>query len=148
MPRLRGEASADIYAPIERCWEVVADVELAPEWQSGLDWLSALERDAGGRAIVCEAETDVKVTRVKSRVRFSYEPPSRLSWEQVRGQLKSVEGSWTLDALDGERTRATYTIEGDPGRVLWLLVRPLEGLLRELLVAARPKELKSFVEGP
>jgi Polyketide cyclase / dehydrase and lipid transport len=84
---------------------------------------------------------------VSLQVRFSYEPSARLSWVQEKGDLKSVEGSWTLEDLGGGRTRATYTLDSDPGRVLRMLIRgPVEAAVRAMLVNARPGELKARVE--
>ena len=81
-------------------------------------------------------------------MRFSYAPPTRLTWTQVKGDLKSVEGSWELEDLGGGRTRATYELDGDPGRMLGMLIRgPVEDGIRALLVNARPGELKTRVEG-
>jgi carbon monoxide dehydrogenase subunit G len=148
MAHMGGTASAEIEAPVEEVWEVVEDVLIAPEWQGGLVSMSALERDGDGRPTLVETESDIKVKHVKTRVRFSYEPPTRLSWIQEKGDLKSVEGSWTLEDLGGARTRATYTLDGDPGRVLGMLIRgPVEAAARAMLVNARPGELKTRVEG-
>jgi len=81
-------------------------------------------------------------------VRFSYEPPARLAWTQEKGDLKSVEGSWVLEDLGDGRTRATYTLDSDPGRVLGMLLRgPVESAVMAMLVNARPGELKAYVEG-
>jgi carbon monoxide dehydrogenase subunit G len=143
-----GTASAEIEAPVEEVWEVVEDVLSAPDWQGGLLSMSALERDGERRPTLVETESDIKVKHVKTQVRFSYEPPTRLSWSQEKGDLKSVEGSWTLEDLGGGRTRATYTLDGDPGRVLGMLIRgPVEAAARAMLVNARPGELKTRVEG-
>jgi carbon monoxide dehydrogenase subunit G len=148
MARMGGTASAEIDAPIDEVWAVVADVLGAPEWQGGLVGVSALERDDEGRPTLVEAENDIKVRTVKTEVRFSYEPPTRLSWTQEKGDLKSVEGSWTLEDLGDDRTRATYEIDSDPGRVLGMLIRgPVESAVRSMLVNARPGELKKRVEG-
>lgn len=148
MAHMGGTASAEIEAPVEEVWEVVEDVLSAPDWQGGLVSMSALERDSEGRPTLVETESDIKVKHVKTRVRFSYEPPTRLSWSQEKGDLKSVEGSWTLKDLGGARTRATYTLDGDPGRVLGMLIRgPVEAAARAMLVNARPGELKTRVEG-
>ncbi len=147
MAHMGGTASAEIEAPVEEVWEAVEDVLIAPEWQGGLVSMSALERDGDGRPTLVETESDIKVKHVKTRVRFSYEPPTRLSWTQEKGDLKSVEGSWTLEDLGGARTRATYTLDGDPGRVLGMLIRgPVEAAARAMLVNARPGELKTRVE--
>ena len=94
-----------------------------------------------------ESESDVKIRHVKTQVRFSYEPPTRLSWAQEKGDLRSVEGSRTLEDLGEGRTRATYSLHGDPGRVLGMLIRgPLETAIRAMLVNARPGELKARLE--
>jgi uncharacterized protein YndB with AHSA1/START domain len=146
--RMGGSASAEIDAPVDEVWAMVEDVLAAPEWQGGLVAMSALERDADGRPTLVETENDIKVRHVKTQVRFRYEPPTRLSWTQEKGDLKSVEGSWTLEDLGDGRTRATYTIDSDPGRVLGMLIRgPVEGAVRAMLVNARPGELKARVEG-
>jgi carbon monoxide dehydrogenase subunit G len=141
-----GSASAEIDAPIDAVWAVVEDVLTAPEWQGGLVEVTALERDKAGRPTLVESESDIKVKHVKTQVRFSYEPPTRLSWTQEKGDLKSVDGSWTLEDLGG-RTRATYTLDSDPGRVLGMVLRgPVESAVMAMLVNARPGELKAQVE--
>ena len=147
MANLTGSSTAEIEAPRDRVWAVVQDVESAPEWQGGLKAMHALERDGEGRATRCEAETDAKVKTVKSIVSFTYEGPDALRWTQEKGDLKSVDGSWTLEDLGGERTRATYSLEVDLGRTLSLLVRgPVVDVLRHMLVGARAGELKKQVE--
>jgi len=148
MAHLGGTATAEIDAPLEEVWAVVEDVLIAPEWQGGLVEVSALERDGEGRPTLVESVSDIKVRHVKTQVRFSYEPPTCLSWSQEKGDLKSVEGSWVLEDLGEGKTRATYTLDGDPGRVLGMVIRgPVEAAARAMLVNARPGELKARVEG-
>jgi ribosome-associated toxin RatA of RatAB toxin-antitoxin module len=146
MAHMGGSASAEIEAPLDEVWAVVEDVLSAPEWQGGLVAMRALETDPDGRATLVETENDIKVRHVKTQVRFAYDPPTRLSWEQVKGDMKSVEGSWTLEDLGDGRTRATYTLDSDPGRVLGMVLKPVEGVVRGMLVNARPDELKAHVE--
>jgi carbon monoxide dehydrogenase subunit G len=147
MAPITGNSTADINAPLEEVWELVQDVERAPDWQGGLKDIEALEHDAEGRATLVESETDAKVRSVKSIVRFSYEPPTRLSWTQEKGELKSVVGSWVLEDLGDGRTRATYDLEVDLGRMLGLVIRgPLVDALRAMLVNARAGELKQAIE--
>jgi hypothetical protein len=148
MGHLGGTASTEIDAPLADVWAVVEDVVAAPEWQGGLVSVSPLERDDQGRATLVETENDIKVRKVKTRVRFSYDGPTRLSWKQEKGDLKSVEGAWVLEDLGDGRTRATYELDSDPGRVLGMVIRgPVESATRALLVNARPGELKQRVEG-
>jgi Polyketide cyclase / dehydrase and lipid transport len=147
MGHLGGSASIDIDAPLEVVWGVVEDVITAPEWQGGLDRMSALEHDAEGRPALVETENDVKVRRIKSHVRFRYEGPTRLSWTQEKGDMKSVDGAWDLEDLGDGRTRATYTLDADPGRVLGLVIRgPVEAATRAIFVSGRPGELKRRVD--
>lgn len=148
MAKLGGSKSIEVDAPIAACWAVVADVGSAPEWQKGLEDMDVLDRDAEGRPARCETTSDAKVRKVKTIVRFTYEEPTRLSWTQEKGDLKRLDGAWVLEDLGGDRTRVTYTLDGDPGRVLGMLLRgPVEGKVTDLMVNGRPAELKARVEG-
>jgi len=145
---LGGSASVEIDAPIEEVWAIVEDVLTAPDWQGGLDKITAIEHDDAGRPTLVETENDIKVRRIKAHVRFGYEGPVRLSWTQEKGDMKSVDGAWDLEDLGEGRTRATYTLDADPGRVLGLVIRgPVEAATRALFVNGRPGELKRRVTG-
>ena len=144
---ISGSSTAEIDAPLDQVWALVEDVEAAPQWQGGLKALRALDRDADGRAVRCETETDAKVKSVKAIVRFTYDGPTKLTWTQEKGDLKSVVGSWTLEDLGPNRTRATYAIDADLGRTLGLLIRgPVVDVLRHMLAGARAGELKKRIE--
>jgi hypothetical protein len=110
--------------------------------------MTALEHDADDRPTLVETENDIKVRRIKSHVRFRYEGPTLLAWTQEKGDMKSVEGAWELEDLGGGRTRATYRLDADLGRVLGLVIRgPVEAATRAMFVNSRPGELKRRVEG-
>ena len=149
MARLTGSRSAEIDAPLEAVWAVIEDVLDAPSWQDGLNAMTALEHDGEGRPTLVETLSDAKVREVKAEVRFSYaDGPRRLSWSQEKGDLKSLDGEWALEDLGAGRTRATYSLDGDPGRVLGMLIRgPVEARIRDILINGRPDELKARVEG-
>jgi carbon monoxide dehydrogenase subunit G len=148
MGTISGSSTAEIEAPIEQVWAVVEDVLGAPDWQGGLKDVQEVERDGDGHVTVTETSSDAKVRTIKSIVRFSYDGPTRLTWSQEKGELKSVDGSWELEDLGDGRTRATYRLEGDPGRVLGMLIRgPVEDRIREILVGGRPGELADRVGG-
>ena len=147
MAKLSGDSSAEIDAPLEEVWRVVEDVESAPQWQGGLVELDVIERDEQGRPLVCDALSDVKVRKVRTRQRFTYEPPHRLSWKMIEGELDSMEGYWQLEELDVGRTRATYGLAVDPGRMGVLARGPLERVARAIAVNPRAEELGGRVEG-
>ena len=147
MAVLTGSSTAEVEAPIEQVWALVEDVERAPQWQGGLKGMHALERDDEGHTILCQAEADARVRTIKSTVRYTYNAPTTLAWRQEKGELKSVDGRWELEDLGGNRTRATYSVEVDLGRVLSLVIRgPLVDLLRGMFVSARAGELKRAIE--
>jgi ribosome-associated toxin RatA of RatAB toxin-antitoxin module len=147
MSIVEGSASIEIEAPIDAVFAAAADVEASPRWQPEIKVAECIERDGDGNQALVHMETDAKVRRLGSDIRFSYEGPSRISWVQEDGDLKAVEGSWQLEALGDGRTRVTYWLEVDLGRRLGLLIRgPLVGVLRGQLVDSMPEKLKRFVE--
>lgn len=146
MAALTGSASIEIDAPIDQVWAVCEDVASSPAWQKGLDEMVVLDRDAGGRVVLAESVSDAKVRTIRSRVRFSYDEPRRVSWRQESGDLKRMDGAWELEDLGGDRTRATYRLDGDPGRVLGMLLRgPVQDRVLQALVGGRPEELRARV---
>jgi uncharacterized membrane protein len=144
---IKGDRSVEIEAPIERCYEIAADIENAADWQGSLRDVEVLERDGERRALLVETESDAKVKTVKAVLRFSYEPPTAIRWVQEKGDTKSLIGSWAFEDLGGGRTRATYALEADPGRMLGLLLRgPAEGKVRDFLVGNAADGLKEKAE--
>jgi hypothetical protein len=107
--------------------------------------MDVLERDADGRALICDAISDAKLRKVRTRVQFSYEGPTRLSWKMIEGELESMEGSWELEDLGSGRTRVTYAVAVDPGAVGALVRGPIERVARAMLVNGRAKELAKRV---
>lgn len=146
MTVVSGSSSAEVAASIERCWKVVEDVARAPEWQGGLVELDVIERDEQGRPVICDALSDIKLRKVRTRQRFTYEAPSRLSWEMLEGEVDSMEGYWELEDLGDGRTRVTYGLAVDPGSVGRLARVPLERAARAIFVSPRAKELARRVE--
>jgi uncharacterized membrane protein len=148
MGLIKGDRSVEIEAPIERCFEIAADVENAAEWQGSLRDVEVLERDGDKRPALVETVSDAKVKNVKAVLRFSYDPPTSITWVQEKGDTKSLHGSWAFEDLGGGRTKATYALEADPGRMLGLLLRgPAEGMVRDFLLGNAAEGLKERAEG-
>lgn len=147
MGNVTGDKSVEIDAPIERCFEIAADIEGAPEWQGSLKDVEVLSRDGDGRAEVVETTSDAKVKTVKARLRFSYEEPDRITWVQEKGDTKALKGWWDFEDLGDGRTRATYGLDVDPGRMLGMLLRgPVEGQVRNFLLGGAAEGLKKQAE--
>ena len=146
---ISGERVVEIEARVERCYALAADIEESPEWQGSLRHVEVLERDAEGRPALVETESDTKVKTIRARLRFSFEPVVRVAWVQEEGDTKSLAGSWRFEDLGGGRTRATYALSVDPGRMLGMLLRgPAEGKVRDYLLGDAANGLKARAEGP
>ncbi|HYF26699.1 MAG TPA: SRPBCC family protein [Baekduia sp.] len=144
---INGSASTEIDAPIEEVYAVAADVEGSPRWQPDIKRVEVLERDGDDQTLV-RTHTDAKVRELRSDLRFSYDAPRGLRWKQLDGDLKDVDGSWTFEDLGDGRTRATYEMTIDLGRMLGMVIRgPVVGLLKGSLIESMPGKLKGFVEG-
>jgi uncharacterized membrane protein len=147
MARIEGERTVEIDAPIERCFDIAADIAGAPEWQGSLRDVEVLETDGDGRAEVVETESDAKVKTVKARLRFSYFPNDRIEWVQEKGDVKELDGWWNFEDLGGGRTQASYGLSVDPGRILGMLVRgPVVDQVRDFLLGGAAEGLKQKAE--
>jgi uncharacterized membrane protein len=147
MGQIEGERTVEIDAPIERCYEIAADIENAPDWQGSLQDVDVIERDSERRPELVETKSDAKVKSVRALLRFSYSPPTEIRWTQEKGDTKSLEGWWKLEDLGEGRTRASYGLSADPGRVLGMLLRgPAEAKVRDFLLGGAADGLKRKAE--
>jgi uncharacterized membrane protein len=147
MANIKGEKTVEIDAPIDRCFAIAADIDNAPDWQGSLKDVEVLGRDADGRAELVETASDAKVKTVKSRLRFSYEEPTRITWVQEKGETKSLNGWWDFEDLGEGRTRASYGLDVDPGRMLGMLLRgPVQDQVRNFLLGGAAEGLKKHAE--
>ena len=148
MGLIEGERTVEIEAPIERCYDIAADIEGAVEWQGSLQDVEVLERDGDRRPELVETKSDAKVKSVRSVLRFSYDPPTGIRWEQEEGDAKSASGFWRFEDLGDGRTRATYGLSSDPGRVLGMMLRgPVQDRVRDFMLGGAAEGLKEKAEG-
>jgi ribosome-associated toxin RatA of RatAB toxin-antitoxin module len=144
---IEGSASEVINAPIEKVYAIAADVESSPKWQPEIKDAEVLKKDKDGNQILVRTKADAKVKVMTSDIEFSYDEPNGLSWKQVKGDSKSLVGSWELEDLGDGTTKATYSMKVDLGRALSLVIRgPIVDVLRGQLVDSMPGKLKAYVE--
>jgi ribosome-associated toxin RatA of RatAB toxin-antitoxin module len=144
---LTGSCSGEVPYSIDRCWELVADIERAPEWQRTMVSVEVVQRDDQGRPLICDTVSDAKLTKIAVRVRMSYEEPTAVRWQMVKSDhLDAMDGSWELVSLGPDRTRATYALAVDPGRI-GLLARPLERAIRQVVIGHQAEELAAALSG-
>lgn len=98
----------EINAPIERVFEVVSHFSEYPDFLEGT--VSAKERKNSKGHFV-----DFKVNVIKEieyTLKIQSSPPSELSWTFVEGDMmKKNSGSWKLESLGKDKTKATYSID-------------------------------------
>jgi uncharacterized membrane protein len=147
MGLIEGERRVEIEAPVERCFEIAADIEGAPDWQASLVDVEVLEKDADGRPHLVETRSDARVKTIAARLRFSYAEFGSIEWVQEKGDTKSLEGWWAFDDRDSGITVATYGLRVDPGRMLGMLLRgPAEAKVRDFLLGGAAEGLKREAE--
>jgi ribosome-associated toxin RatA of RatAB toxin-antitoxin module len=147
MGSISGSASTEIAASIEAVYAVAADGEGATRWQQEIQVAECLDRDADGNQLTVRMETETPIKTLTSVLAYTYDSPTRISWTQTDGDLKSVVGSWDLEELSPDRTLVTYKLEVDPGRLLGMAIRgPVTDALRGKMVDSMPGKLKTFIE--
>src|SRR3954452_14121237 len=99
MARIEGERTVEIDAPIERCFDIAADIAGAPEWQGSLKDVEVLERGPDKRALRVETEPDAKVKRGKARLRSTYDEPTETECVQEKGDAKPLRPWWPFEHL-------------------------------------------------
>ena len=141
MPTLSGSCSAEVEFALERCWDLVADIERAPRWQRTLRGVAVIERDELGRPLICDTVSEAKMFTIRCRVRLTYDRPHRLSFSRVESEdVDAMEGSWELEPMGPALTRATYSLAVDPGPI-GRLARPLEWAIRPIVMGHQADEL-------
>lgn len=145
---LEASRTVEIDAPKSECYAIISDLPSTPEWQESMISIDVLETDSEGRASLVEIKSDGKVKEISSRIAFEYQPEDGMTWDQKKGDLKSLIGSWKLEDLGDGRTRATYALKGDTGRMLGLLIKgPVQDKLKEWLTKDAAEGLKARAEG-
>ena len=108
-------ATHRIDAPQQVVWSVLTDCpggkRILPHFES----CRILARDPSGRWDLREHVMNPPLLpRVRTVARNQFEPPRRLSFKLVEGNLRVSEGAWTLTA-EGKATRVNYDARVAPG---------------------------------
>lgn len=104
----RAEQQVVIDAPLSQVYAIITDYERYPEFLPDVKDVRVQSRRDGIVLVRFELEL---IMRVSYTLRLVEEPPARLSWTLEEAKmLAENNGGWTL-AAEGERTRATYSLE-------------------------------------
>ena len=100
-------------------------------------------RDRAGRGRDVAFEIDAKVKTIRYRLRYSYEPPHRIAWAYLGGDVKDVDGEMVLEDRGDGTTLATYSLALDAG--VWL-PGPVRKVLTDQVMKGSVEDLKRRVE--
>jgi uncharacterized membrane protein len=141
---MSGEAGLTdvVEAPPDKIIEALTDFESFPEWQAAVLECEVLERDGDGRGSLVRMKVDAKVRKVEYVVRYSYDLPKKLSWEQVSGDLKENTGVYTFEPRDDGSTAVTVDIVAEVG---FFVPGPMKKLIRDQSLKNSLRELKKRI---
>jgi uncharacterized membrane protein len=128
----------------QQCFDALLDYESFPDWQRAVKSTEVESRDRSGRGRDVAFEIDAKVKTIRYRLRYSYEPPHRIAWEYLDGDVKDVDGEMVLEDQGDGTTLATYSLALDPG--VWM-PGPLQKILNDQVMKGSVEDLKRRVEG-
>jgi uncharacterized membrane protein len=99
--------TTEIAAPAALCWDAIADFDAYPSWSSPITAIHVRARHPDGMAHEVEFALDMKLKTVRYVLAYQWQPPHRLTWKMVEGDLNDIVGSYVFEPLDDERTNAT-----------------------------------------
>ncbi len=107
--------SIEIPASPEFIFEVLADLELYPEWITAMREVEVLERDGDNRPKRARFLVDAMIKEIAYDLDYEHEPPVRMSWTAVPGEdIKQMVGSYELTELDNGETDVVYALMVEP----------------------------------
>ena len=124
-----------IDAPVEKVFQVVTDYDRYAEF---LPEVKRVSSKRSGNQVEVHYEVDV-IKRIQYTLRMQEEPPHRVTWSFVKGEvMKDNHGSWLLEPAGEGKTKATYTIE--------MALGPLvpKAIVKALVEGSLPKMLDAF----
>ena len=97
------------------CFAAITDFASYPQWSSSVRRAEVLEHHPDGLPKRVAMELDVKIKHIRYVLEYNYEPPGRLTWKLVEGDLKDVEGIYTFEDAGAGTTRITCSQAVDTG---------------------------------
>jgi uncharacterized membrane protein len=132
-----------IGAPPQACFDALLEYETFPEWQSAVNWVEVVTRDGSGRGREVHFEVDAKVRRIRYELEYTYEPPHRIAWCYLGGDIRDVDGEYIFEDQGNGSTLATYSLALDPG--VWLPDRVAQ-MINKQVMQRSVEELRDRVE--
>ena len=110
-----------VNAPADKIIDALTDFDTFPDWQAAVLECEVLERDDEGRGSLVRMKVDAKIRKVDYVVRYTYDLPNSLGWDQESGDLKENTGTYTFtparrrhDRGDGRHRRRGGLLRSRP----------------------------------
>jgi uncharacterized membrane protein len=132
-----------VNAPVDKIVDALTAFETFPEWQAAVLECEVLDRDADGRGSRVRMKVDAKIRKVEYIVKYSYDLPNSLSWDQESGDLKENTGRYTFVQREDGSTDVTVDIVAEVG---FFVPGPMKKLIRDQSLKNSMRELKKHVE--
>ena len=134
-----------IDAPIDRVQKALFELDKYPEWSSQIKSAEALARDDQGR--ITKVKMSIDAGMMKDRPTLDYDwskAPNKLSFSLDEADLlTSMDGVYTISAIDEDTTEVTYELGVD-------LSMPVPAMMRQkaekATIDAALAQLKSYLE--
>jgi hypothetical protein len=135
-------ATVKIHAPRETVWSLITSCPESLRMVPALEVCDVLETapDRSWQKIRHVMNYSWFVPKLTYVIRANYDPPSKVSIEELTGDLRSLRGSWELKR-DGDYTIAHYTVDLSPGFWVphWIVRSALRKDLPKMLRALRSR---------
>jgi uncharacterized membrane protein len=132
-----------VNAPADKIIDALTDFDTFPDWQAAVLECEVLERDDEGRGSLVRMKVDAKIRKVDYVVRYTYDLPNSLGWDQESGDLKENTGKYTFTPRDDGTTEVTVDIVAEVG---FFVPGPMKKLIRDQSLKNSIRELKKRVE--
>lgn len=138
-------ASITIDATPAEVMAVIADFAAYPDWTGEVKEIEVVESDATGRAAQVRLLLDAGAIRDEHVLAYTWDGDRQVGWTLVKSQmLRTLDGSYTLDARTGGGTEVTYQLAVDVKiPMLGMIKRKAEKVIIDRALAG----LKKRVEG-
>ncbi|MEU2503799.1 SRPBCC family protein [Streptomyces sp. NPDC007863] len=133
-----GAAPADVMG-------VIADFARYPDWTGEVTQAEVLSTDEAGRAEKVRLVLDAGAIKDDHTLAYTWTGSHEVSWTLVKSQmLRSLDGSYRLTPLAGDRTEVTYQLTVDVKiPMLGMIKRKAEKVIIDRALAGLKKRVES-----
>jgi uncharacterized membrane protein len=133
-----------INAPVDKIVEALTSFETFPDWQASVMECEVLDRDDEGRGSLIRMKVDGKIKKLDTVIRYCYDLPNSLSWEQESGDFKEYVGRYAFAPRPDGGTDVTVDITAEVG---FFVPGPMKKLIKDQSLKNAMRELKKHVGG-